>query len=90
MGSPGVTKDSDRQKNLPFTGFTSIEGDTADIIIQVSNYSYASGGIVASVLFGDEASIFRRQQLDGLKDLMTLFGFILPAVFSRVVQAATQ
>nr|WP_154890023.1 ATP-binding protein [Paenibacillus xylanexedens] len=85
MGSPGVTKDSDRQKNLPFTGFTSIEGDTADIIIQVSNYSYASGGIVASVLFGDEASIFRSQQLDGLKDLMTLFGFILPAVFFLVL-----
>jgi signal transduction histidine kinase len=80
-GVPGVSKDSDTQMNLPFTGFTSLEGDTADIVIQVSNYSYSSGGIVAPVLFGDERSIFRSQQLDWFKDLMTLFGFILPAIF---------
>ncbi|WP_434748889.1 ATP-binding protein [Paenibacillus amylolyticus] len=85
MGSPGVTEDSDRQMNLPFTGFTSIDGDTADIIIQVTNYSYASGGIVAPVLFGDESSILRSQQLDWLKDLLTLIGFILPAVFFLVL-----
>lgn len=85
MGSPGSTKDSDRQKNLPFTGFTSIDGDIADIIIQVSNYSYASGGIVAPVLFGDKSSILRSQQLDWLKDLLTLIGFILPAVFFLVL-----
>jgi len=85
MGSPGVTKNSDRQMNLPFTGFTSIDSDTVDVIIQVSNYSYASGGIVAPVLFGDERSIFRSQQLDWLKDLLTLIGFILPAVFFLVL-----
>ncbi|PQP84313.1 histidine kinase [Paenibacillus sp. PCH8] len=80
-GLPGKTTDTDIQLNLPFTGFTSIEGETADIIIQVSNYSYASGGIVAPVLFGDEHSILKGQQQDWLKDLMTLFGFILPAAF---------
>ncbi|RAW16026.1 histidine kinase [Paenibacillus taichungensis] len=80
-GLPGTTRNTDIQLNLPFTGFTSIEGDVADIIIQVSNYSYSSGGIVASILFGDEHSILKGQQQDWLKDLMTLFGFILPAAF---------
>ncbi|MFC9710798.1 ATP-binding protein [Paenibacillus sp. NPDC056933] len=80
-GLPGPTQDTDIQLNLPFTGFTSIEGDIADIIIQVSNYSYSSGGIVAPILFGDEHSILKSQQQDRLKDLMTLFGFILPAAF---------
>jgi len=80
-GQPGTTRDTDIQLNLPFTGFTSIEGDVADIIIQVSNYSYSSGGIIASILFGDEHSILKSQQQDWLKDLMTLFGFILPAAF---------
>ncbi|UPK43791.1 ATP-binding protein [Paenibacillus pabuli] len=80
-GRPGITPNTDIQLNLPFTGFTSIEGDVADIIIQVSNYSYSSGGIIASILFGDEHSILKSQQQDWLKDLMTLFGFILPAAF---------
>lgn len=80
-GLPGTTENTDIQLNLPFTGFTSIESDVADIIIQVSNYSYSSGGIVASILFGDEHSILKGQQQDWLKDLMTLFGFILPAAF---------
>lgn len=80
-GLPGKTKATDIQLNLPFTGFTSIEGNTADIIIQVSNYSYSSGGIVAPILFGDEHSILKSQQQDWLKDLMALFGFILPAAF---------
>ncbi|MGF9699489.1 ATP-binding protein [Paenibacillus sp. MABNR03] len=80
-GLPGETRETDIQYNLPFTGFTSIEGDHADIIIQVSNYTYSSGGIVASVFFGDEHSILYSQQRDWLKDLMTLFGFILPAAF---------
>ncbi|MGV2884847.1 ATP-binding protein [Paenibacillus taichungensis] len=80
-GLPGTTRNTDIQLNLPFTGFTSIEGDVADIIIQVSNYSYSSGGIIASILFGDEHSILKSQQQDWLKDLMTLFGFILPAAF---------
>lgn len=80
-GLPGETRETDLQYNLPFTGFTSIEGDRADIIIQVSNYTYSSGGIVASLLFGDEHSILYSQQWDWLKDLMTLFGFILPAAF---------
>ncbi|MEK4054763.1 ATP-binding protein [Paenibacillus sp. FSL F4-0087] len=80
-GLPGTTRNTDVQLNLPFTGFTSIEGDVADIIIQVSNYSYSSGGIIASILFGDEHSILKSQQQDWLKDLMTLFGFILPAAF---------
>ncbi|XOI99225.1 ATP-binding protein [Paenibacillus polymyxa] len=80
-GLPGKTKATDIQLNLPFTGFTSIEGNTADIIIQVSNYSYSSGGIVAPILFGDEHSILKSQQQGWLKDLMALFGFILPAAF---------
>ncbi|WP_091012508.1 MULTISPECIES: ATP-binding protein [Paenibacillus] len=80
-GLPGMTPGTDLQLNLPFTGFTSIDGNTADIIIQVSNYSYSSGGIVAPILFGDEHSILKSQQQDWLKDLMTLFGFILPAAF---------
>ncbi|MBU5352929.1 response regulator [Paenibacillus barcinonensis] len=81
MGAPGETPSVDIQKNLPYTGFTSIEGNTADIIIQVSNYSYASGGIVASVLFGDERCILASQQKGWVKDMLTLLGFILPAMF---------
>ncbi|MCM3173803.1 ATP-binding protein [Paenibacillus sp. MER 99-2] len=80
-GLPGVNPDIDIQLNLPFTGFTSIDGESADILIQVSNYSYSSGGIVASVLFGDERSIQNSQQWSWLTDLMALFGFLFPAAF---------
>ncbi|ANY65867.1 hypothetical protein BBD42_04835 [Paenibacillus sp. BIHB 4019] len=51
------------------------KGTTLDIVIQVANYSYPSGGIDKSILFGSEASITKHRQLGIAKDLF-LFGSI--------------
>ncbi|MFP4976461.1 ATP-binding protein [Paenibacillus sp. CN-4] len=87
-GTPAAAVAEGRQSNIPYFGFASHTGGTAEIIIQASNFSYHSGGIVAPVLLGDAEAILTHQERSLTLDwttficLIVLSGFLL--MLSRV------
>lgn len=87
-GTPAATVAEGRQSNIPYFGFASHTGGTAEIIIQASNFSYHSGGIVAPVLLGDAEAILTHRERSLTLDwttficLIVLSGFLL--MLSRV------
>ncbi|MEC0243706.1 ATP-binding protein [Paenibacillus dokdonensis] len=84
-GKPGTSADQEEPDNIPFAGFASVNGNEAEIIVQVSNHSYASGGIFTPIVFGDKASIMRSRELDMFVDLMSGAGFLIPALYLLVL-----
>ncbi|WP_068621079.1 ATP-binding protein [Paenibacillus tuaregi] len=63
--------------NIPFTAFFPLRGSIAEIVVQVANYSYSSGGIITPILFGDGTSVLGSYQASLLEDLITGIGFLL-------------
>ncbi|WP_151733535.1 hybrid sensor histidine kinase/response regulator [Paenibacillus tengchongensis] len=87
-GLPADTPAGGRQNNIPYTGFAAVEGGDVDIVIQVANYSYSTGGIISPVVFGDQHSILKSREVALLSDGVVLFSFLLLSffllLFSRV------
>ncbi|WP_150269972.1 ATP-binding protein [Paenibacillus tepidiphilus] len=87
-GLPAGNPDEGRQNNIPYTGFAAIDGNRMDIVVQVSNYSYNSGGIITPVKFGDQQAILKSREVALLSDGVVLFSFLLLSffllLFSRV------
>lgn len=93
IGSSGIPSDSvssGRQNNIPYMGFAAVTGGKLEIIVQVSNYSYSSGGIIQPIVIGDQGSILKHREFALFTDGATLFGFLILSVFllmfSRVRQ----
>ncbi|OKP99662.1 ATP-binding protein [Paenibacillus sp. P46E] len=93
IGSSGIPSDSvssGRQNNIPYMGFAAVTGGKLEIIVQVSNYSYSSGGIIQPIVIGDQVSILKHREFALFTDGATLFGFLILSVFllmfSRVRQ----
>ncbi len=80
-GKPGASAGQEEPDNIPYAGFASVTGNEAEIIVQVSNHSYAAGGIFAPIVFGDKASIMKSRELDMFVDLMSGAGFLIPALY---------
>ncbi len=80
-GSPSVSADKGEQGNAPYVGFAAVDGHSADITVQVANYSYSSGGIIYPLLFGDYASITHSREVAMAEDTVLVAGFFIPAVF---------
>ncbi|MGN7360622.1 hybrid sensor histidine kinase/response regulator [Paenibacillus sp. SAF-054] len=80
-GKPGASAGQEEPDNIPYAGFASVTGHEAEIIVQVSNHSYAAGGIFAPIVFGDKASIMKSRELDMFVDLMSGAGFLIPALY---------
>ncbi|OWA36002.1 hypothetical protein B9G55_09025 [Saccharibacillus sp. O16] len=79
-GYPSLDHTLDEQKNLPYIGFSHLSGSQVELVIQVTNYSYVSGGIVGSVTLGPESIILRDKQVDWAGDFSAFFGFFLPGL----------
>ncbi|WP_340026365.1 ATP-binding protein [Paenibacillus sp. FSL K6-1096] len=90
-GTPAASAEEGRQNNAPLMGFASVTGDTMEIIVQVANYSYSSGGIVQPIVIGNQASILKHRELALFVDGASLIGFFVLALFllmfSRVRQS---
>ncbi len=80
-GNPAATATDSVQGNIPYAGFTAIEGDTIDLIVQVSNYNYSSGGIILPVSFGNQAAILKEREIAVFKDAIILAGLLVPTLF---------
>lgn len=56
-GVPGESKAETKAVNLPYSRFFQQNGGTAEIVIQVANFSYAKGGITHPLYLGEQARI---------------------------------
>ncbi|OWR31784.1 hypothetical protein CDO73_04700 [Saccharibacillus sp. O23] len=79
-GVPAPNRESGTQTNLPYIGISHLSGSAVELIVQVANYSYASGGIVDSISIGPENVILRDKQTDWARDFAAFFGFFLPGL----------
>ncbi|QMV45028.1 response regulator [Cohnella cholangitidis] len=84
-GSPAAIRSEGVQNNIPYAGYASIEGDSAELIVQVANYSYSTGGIIYSISFGDQASVTNSKLFSVIKDAASVTGLLLPAVFGMLL-----
>lgn len=80
-GVPGESREATTADNTPYVGFARSSGDTMEIIVQVSNYSYASGGMIYPPVFGDQRSVMQVRERNIFGDLMTSAGFLIPGLF---------
>ncbi|WP_025718133.1 hybrid sensor histidine kinase/response regulator [Paenibacillus sp. 1-18] len=80
-GVPSISSDKGRQGNAPYVGFAAVDGHSADITVQVANYSYSSGGIIYPLLFGDYESITHSREAAMAEDTVLVAGFFIPTVF---------
>lgn len=84
-GEPSRTADTGQPGNVPFTGFGKTDGSTLELTIHAANYSYASGGMVKPLLFGDTGSIQQVRNKALAMDLLVAAGFFLPALYFMVL-----
>lgn len=80
-GSPAASASEGRQNNMPFMGFASVTGDNMEIIVQVANYSYSSGGIVQPIVIGNQAAILKHREFALFVDGAALIGFFVLSLF---------
>ncbi len=80
-GRPGLDREGTLPGNTPNVGFFKLQGSEADIVIQVANYSYASGGIVYPIWFGTQEAIVSSRELGLFEYWLTAGGFLIPALF---------
>lgn len=80
-GIPSVSADKGKQGNVPYVGFASVDGHSADITVHVANYSYSSGGIIYPLLFGDYESITHSREVAMAEDTVLIAGFLFLPYF---------
>ncbi|MBP1994906.1 hybrid sensor histidine kinase/response regulator [Paenibacillus eucommiae] len=84
-GNPAKSAAEGEQNNTPYVGFAAVSGNEIEIIVQVANYSYASGGIIYPILFGDLESIMKSREFALFGDYMTLAGLLIFFLFFLVL-----
>lgn len=84
-GQPGPSKDRDQPANVPAAGYVAVNGNEVDILVQVSNYLYGSGGIVSPIVFGTQEAVTKLREWRTLQDLILVAGFLLPAVYLLLI-----
>ncbi|MDG0814455.1 hypothetical protein [Cohnella rhizosphaerae] len=85
-GLPGETRSATHPGNVPFAGYFTLTASAADIVVQVANFSYASGGIVLPIWFGRQEAIQSDRETGLFEYWLTAGGFFgARAVFSAVL-----
>ncbi|WP_405081776.1 ATP-binding protein [Paenibacillus chitinolyticus] len=84
-GTPGRTADEESPDNVPYTGFSYLQGSEAEIVVQISNHSYSSGGMYTPILFGDEKSVMKSREAALFSEWMTMAGFLIPGLYFLVL-----
>ncbi|MBP1157330.1 ATP-binding protein [Paenibacillus sp. PvR098] len=81
-GNPGSSPNQERADNVPYTVFAALSGSTVEVVVQVSNFTYSSGGgMVFPIEFGDQQSVMRSREFALFYDVLTSAGFLLPAIY---------
>ncbi|CAM4411497.1 ATP-binding protein [Paenibacillus typhae] len=80
-GLPASSPSESKANNIPYMGFAGVDGSRLEIIVQVANYNYSSGGIIQPIIIGDQASILKHREFALFVDGATIFGFFALALF---------
>lgn len=80
-GIPGASPDRSEPENTPYVGFAQVSGNTVELIVQVSNYNYSSGGMIYPIVFGDQQSVMKAREWKLFADWMSSAGFVIPGLF---------
>ncbi|MGD8190713.1 ATP-binding protein [Brevibacillus ginsengisoli] len=62
-GRPSTDPDTHEPGNTPYTAFFYADGNQADIVIQVANYMFFTGGIANSIQFGLDKDIVKTNSI---------------------------
>ncbi|BBI31013.1 hypothetical protein KCTCHS21_04120 [Cohnella abietis] len=84
-GMPSARPSEGVQNNVPYVGVAPVKGDSVELIVQVANYSYVTGGIIYSIAFGDQANIIHTQELAILKDALPIAGLLISGIFGLML-----
>lgn len=77
-GIPADEKSKYEPSNVPKSFFFNVDDETIDIIIQVANFDYPTGGIFDNVYFGLQDNIYL---LDSLHNILELSGAVVLFLF---------
>ncbi|WP_042165910.1 ATP-binding protein [Paenibacillus gorillae] len=84
-GSPSAIERESKQGNVPYTRFFPLTGGTTDILVQVSNTMYSSGGMIYPIIFGEQASILSIRDHAVFKEAIMIAGFMIPAAYFLIL-----
>ncbi|GBF77497.1 hypothetical protein PA598K_06051 [Paenibacillus sp. 598K] len=84
-GQPSTDEAYGEQRNIPFVGYAALNEDRVEVLVQIANYSYSSGGMIIPIAFGDQKSIMSSRELAVGIDWMSMVGLFIPACLFMVV-----
>ncbi|OPH56001.1 hypothetical protein BC351_29350 [Paenibacillus ferrarius] len=76
-GIPGTNIQETLSVNTPYVRFLQIDGNHADIIIQVANFQYFQGGITHPIYLGYQEDILSMREFAVVEDLLATACFLL-------------
>ncbi|GAA0356289.1 ATP-binding protein [Bacillus horti] len=80
-GLPSGEEITGKESNIPYVGFASVTGNEVEILVQIANYSYSSGGMIYPLVFGDQSSVLKNREFHVLVDLLTAASFLIPVIY---------
>ncbi|GIP40491.1 hypothetical protein J31TS4_37710 [Paenibacillus sp. J31TS4] len=84
-GTPGAGPAATAANNIPYTAYAASDGDQVEILVQIANYSYSSGGMIYPILFGTTQDIGNSREWGAFGDLVSAVGFALLGVYFLVL-----
>ncbi len=84
IGRDGITGTDNligQPSNVPYVRFFTVDGERAEVIVQVSNFQYSSGGIVGPIYLGSQESILSLQAHAITFDLASCLCFLIMGIF---------
>ena len=80
-GQVGETKQTTTPHWLPKTKVLVVDTTVLDIVLKISNFHHAKGGISQSIFIGDSESMLKERELTNTYDLILTGGMIMAALF---------
>lgn len=80
-GIPAAVEEEYTASNVPYITFFTVAGDEAEIIIQVANHSYTSGGIAHDIYFGEQTDIIELEQRQSRLELIVFSALFFIGIY---------
>jgi signal transduction histidine kinase/CheY-like chemotaxis protein len=80
-GVTGMNNLAGQPSNIPYVRFFTVDSGMVEVIVQVSNYQYSSGGIIGPIYFGSQESILALQEHAVVFDLVSCLCFLIMGIF---------
>ncbi|WP_138755160.1 hybrid sensor histidine kinase/response regulator [Paenibacillus sinopodophylli] len=80
-GDPGVSKQTNKASNIPYIGVVAINDPFVEIIVQVTNFDYSTGGIIYPIWFGSEQDIRKTREFRLFGEFFSIISFSIFSIF---------